>query len=114
MGSKYSVMLTAALVLTQLPGAFGDNAPLGVESVHPNLWQGSFAPFHRCPDSEQFVARLLDQMSLEEKIGQMIQADIASITPLNCAAINWVRSSPVAARHPAMTHAARRRRGLTW
>jgi beta-glucosidase len=31
--------------------------------------------------TEEFVSGLLQKMSLEEKIGQMIQADIASITP---------------------------------
>jgi beta-glucosidase len=33
------------------------------------------------PSTEDFVSDLLHKMSLEEKIGQMIQADIASITP---------------------------------
>src|ERR1700704_3666128 len=33
------------------------------------------------PSTEAFVSELLHKMSLEEKIGQMIQADIASITP---------------------------------
>jgi beta-glucosidase len=33
------------------------------------------------PSTEDFVSGLLQKMSLEEKIGQMIQADIASITP---------------------------------
>src|SRR5882762_5707389 len=33
------------------------------------------------PATEVFVADLLHKMSLEEKVGQMIQADIASITP---------------------------------
>jgi beta-glucosidase len=32
-------------------------------------------------DTEQFVERLVGQLSLEEKVGQMIQADIGSITP---------------------------------
>lgn len=31
--------------------------------------------------TEAFVQQLLAQMSLEEKVGQMIQAGIASITP---------------------------------
>jgi beta-glucosidase len=33
------------------------------------------------PSTEDFVSDLLHKMTLEEKIGQMIQADIASITP---------------------------------
>ena len=47
---------------------------------HPELWpEGVRAP--KNPTVESFVAQLLAQMSLEEKIGQMIQADIASISP---------------------------------
>jgi beta-glucosidase len=36
-------------------------------------------PLH--PDTEAFVNRLLSQMTLEEKVAQMIQADIGSTTP---------------------------------
>src|SRR6202020_1758499 len=35
----------------------------------------------RQPDVDERVNQLLGNMTLEEKIGQMIQADIASITP---------------------------------
>jgi beta-glucosidase len=49
-------------------------------SVHPELWPAaaSVAPD---PATETFVQQLLSQMSLEEKVGQMIQADIASVSP---------------------------------
>ena len=33
------------------------------------------------PEVERFVTQLLSTMTLEEKVGQMVQADIASITP---------------------------------
>jgi beta-glucosidase len=47
---------------------------------HPELWT---AVPHPAKDTavETFVAQLLSQMSLEEKVGQMVQADIASIAP---------------------------------
>ncbi len=47
---------------------------------HGDLWV-KISPEKRDPSVEQTVDRLLRQLSLEEKIGQMIQADIASITP---------------------------------
>ncbi len=50
-------------------------------SVHPQVWPS--AP-HASPDhgaKDAFVETLLTSMTLEEKIGQMIQADIASIQP---------------------------------
>src|SRR5271168_4855847 len=48
--------------------------------LHPDLWPvGSHSLERR--DTDAMVNELLAHMSLEEKIGQMIQADIASITP---------------------------------
>jgi beta-glucosidase len=50
------------------------------DSLHPNLWpHGSHSAL--LADNNAFVDRLLIRMTLEEKVGQMIQADIASITP---------------------------------
>ncbi len=55
-------------------------APAPVTSVHPELWP-TVAPESMDATTEAFVQQLLGRMSLEEKVGQMIQADIASITP---------------------------------
>lgn len=52
----------------------------GNTSVHPSLWPQRPATAAQ-PDTEAFVNALLARMSLEEKIGQMIQADIASLEP---------------------------------
>jgi len=56
------------------------SAPPSDQSVHPKLWPAAPAQ-SKDPAVEAFVGQLLAQMSLEEKVGQMIQADIASITP---------------------------------
>ena len=62
------------------PWARRPSASAAADSLHPNLWpQGSHSA--RLADSDAFVDRLLARMTLEEKVGQMIQADIASITP---------------------------------
>ena len=50
-------------------------------SVHPNLWAEAAPAAFATDRTERFVDRLLSQLSLEEKVGQMIQADIASISP---------------------------------
>ncbi|HEV2284805.1 MAG TPA: glycoside hydrolase family 3 N-terminal domain-containing protein [Steroidobacteraceae bacterium] len=60
--------------------AAGPSAGAGDATVHPALWPAR-PPAAPSPDTEAFVSALLARMSLEEKIGQMIQADIASITP---------------------------------
>src|ERR1700730_3949761 len=54
--------------------------PPAAASVHPELWSIDAPP---TPDAatEAFVQQLLACMSLEDKVGQMIQADIASISP---------------------------------
>jgi len=47
--------------------------------VHPALWPER-APAALQPQTEAFVDALLSRMSLEEKVAQMIQADVGSLT----------------------------------
>src|ERR1700689_1408946 len=62
------------------PAAAPPPASAPANSVHPELWPaGTPAPVDAA--TEAFVQQLLAHMSLEEKVGQMIQADIASISP---------------------------------
>lgn len=49
--------------------------------VQPDKWPAPVWPRPRDPALEQRIANLVDRMTLEEKIGQVIQADIASVTP---------------------------------
>ena len=55
-------------------------AAVASSSVHPELWPAA-APAAPDATTEAFVRQLLASMTLEEKVGQMIQADIASISP---------------------------------
>jgi len=76
--------LTALLPLTAL-GLFSLTAVGGApdsqaQSVPPDAWPAA-QPAALDRATEAFVGQLLQQMSLREKIGQMIQADIASISP---------------------------------
>lgn len=54
---------------------------LGTETVHPAQWSSPRWPFAADATLEAKVADLLRRMSVEEKIGQVIQPDIASVTP---------------------------------
>jgi beta-glucosidase len=65
--------MTAAAAATVTP------PPPGA-SVHPELWPAA-APHVAAAETVSLVEDLISRMSLEEKVGQMIQADIASITP---------------------------------
>lgn len=50
--------------------------------AHPDLWPHSASPAALTdPQTEAFIDALLARMTLEEKVGQTIQADISSITP---------------------------------
>ncbi|MGA2189948.1 MAG: glycoside hydrolase family 3 N-terminal domain-containing protein [Steroidobacteraceae bacterium] len=53
----------------------------GPDMVHPDLWPAPARGVLIRPEVESFVDRLLAAMSVEEKVGQMIQADISSIHP---------------------------------
>ncbi|MFI4866821.1 MAG: glycoside hydrolase family 3 protein [Steroidobacterales bacterium] len=49
--------------------------------AHPELWPRARSPGLVDPLSEQRISELMGRMSLEEKVGQIIQADIGYITP---------------------------------
>jgi len=72
--------LTAAVFLLSASGTASPPAVSASSSVHPELWRAG-TPIAADPAIAGFVEQLLGQMSLEEKVGQMIQADIASISP---------------------------------
>ena len=67
--------LLAALLFT------ASRAPAEDATVHPVLWPARSTPPTARTDTDEFVDALLARMSLEEKVGQMIQADIASLRP---------------------------------
>lgn len=56
-------------------------APEAASTVHPALWPAVSAPLRADAKLDQRVAGLLARMTLEEKVGQVIQPDIASVTP---------------------------------
>jgi beta-glucosidase len=70
----------ACLALAALASA-AQAAPLPeAATVHAALWPAHAAQALQ-PQTEAFVNGLLARMSLEEKVAQMIQADVASLTP---------------------------------
>ena len=60
-------------------GAPDSNGGAGMQ-IHPEIWPGApdLAPL---PAYEQEIAALLERMTVEEKVGQIVQADIGSVTP---------------------------------
>jgi beta-glucosidase len=78
--SSFPVSAVVASLLFFGPAAASPPPSAPADSVHPELWA---ARAHAPADAvtEGFVEQLLTHMSLAEKVGQMIQADIASISP---------------------------------
>jgi beta-glucosidase len=84
------IALAAALSLSLPDRAPAQTSFVTAEASHlteatrarPELWPRAASPDAMSdPRTEAFVEDLLSRMTLEEKVGQMIQADIGSITP---------------------------------
>ncbi|MEI6642797.1 MAG: glycoside hydrolase family 3 N-terminal domain-containing protein [Novosphingobium sp.] len=76
--------LLAAMLLASgsAVAAPGDSAPAVSSTAHPLLWPAAKSPAAITgPATERRIASMIAAMSLEQKIGQMIQADISAVTP---------------------------------
>ena len=76
-----SAALMATTLLSGVAVAQPVLAPVGKAVAHPALWPAAKSQGLVDPETEAFVDGLLARMTLEEKVGQMIQADTASIKP---------------------------------
>jgi len=75
--ARVSAVVALCLTLSAMRSA----APAYAEPLQPALWPAAVHRGADHGDTEALVDRLLAGMTVEEKVGQMIQADIASITP---------------------------------
>ena len=92
-GVRIATTLAGALAVALLSGcgkkeetpAAGDataQAPAAADgSIHPEQWPQPQWPFPADPALEKKIDDLLATMTVEEKVGQLVQGDIASITP---------------------------------
>jgi beta-glucosidase len=72
----------AAWALAVAAATSASAAPAGSPQVHPSLWPAAHSPAALTDArTEAFVATLMADMSVEEKVGQLIQADMTSIKP---------------------------------
>ncbi|NQD36436.1 exo 1,3/1,4-beta-D-glucan glucohydrolase [Permianibacter sp. IMCC34836] len=84
-----ALALVASLLLLQLsactetevtaPATTTDSE--SAQRIHPERWPQQSSPLPVDPALEAKVSALLARMTLEEKVGQIIQADIDSVTP---------------------------------
>lgn len=74
--------LPGLLLATMTTPVMAANTPeSSLATVHPQIWPSPAWPLPRDGALEQRVQALLKKMTLEEKIGQIVQADIGSVTP---------------------------------
>ncbi|WP_213980658.1 glycoside hydrolase family 3 protein [Sphingomonas sp. dw_22] len=73
-------LLLTTTIFAAMP-AFAQQAPTALSVAHPEKWPAAASQGLVDPATEKFVTELMARMSLEEKVGQMIQADIASMKP---------------------------------
>ncbi|MES1158391.1 MAG: exo 1,3/1,4-beta-D-glucan glucohydrolase [Terricaulis silvestris] len=83
-----SAVLAVALVAACAPGPQIPAAPAAAPApapppqlIHPDIWPQGHSGVSRTPAIEARVQQILGQMTVEDKVGQIIQADVNSVTP---------------------------------
>lgn len=76
---RFKGIVPAALTAIALMSCSPSESTPGV--INPENWPEAKSPFEVDPATEKKIAELLVKMSVEEKVGQIIQADINSVTP---------------------------------
>ena len=103
-----SALLLAALLGWSAVGAGSSAAPSAV--AHPSRWPAAHSPSAITDAAtEKRITDLIARMTVEQKVGQLVQADISTITPDDLADIRSDRSSRAATAGPTATNAQRRR-----
>ena len=77
-------------------------------------WPAVQSRVPRDPAVEARIDQMLARMTLEQKVAQVVQPDIASITPEEYRRYSSARCSPAATARPAAARMRRRRTGWRW
>ncbi|MDB5430038.1 MAG: celD [Caulobacter sp.] len=77
--SKPANLLFGLTLLALAPMVQAATAQPGL--AHPESWPAAHSPGLIDPKTEAFVTDLMSKMSVEEKVGQMIQGDLSNIKP---------------------------------
>jgi beta-glucosidase len=77
--AAYCAACALTVCTAATPAAYKD--PEGASTVHPQRWPKLHPALARDPQLEARVEQLLSRLTPAQKVGQLIQADIGSITP---------------------------------
>ncbi len=82
LGRLLLVVMTGAVLsaCTTLMSAPVTTPPAPATAIHPEIWPKLVNPVAADPAIEAKVSGLLSQMTVEEKVGQIMQADVNSVT----------------------------------
>src|SRR5690606_25298393 len=75
------LLAAAALAFAASAGAQPEAAPAEPGVAHPEIWPAYDYPVPESAGTEARIAELIGRMTLEEKIGQLVQGDLCCITP---------------------------------
>jgi beta-glucosidase len=75
------VVMALGAILSGLLASAQVDAVEPPATIHPDLWPQARPPFTSDPALERKVAALLAGMTLEQKVAQLIQGDISTLTP---------------------------------
>lgn len=71
------LLLTALVTIIGSPARAADDLPV----IHPDRWPARESHLPRNLAEEKQITALLERLSVTEKVGQLIQADISTVTP---------------------------------
>jgi beta-glucosidase len=75
------ICLLAAACHSETPSDSSNATESDASRIDPQNWPLQASVMVREPEMEQRISELLERMTLEEKVGQVMQADIDSVTP---------------------------------
>ncbi|MBS0374618.1 MAG: glycoside hydrolase family 3 C-terminal domain-containing protein [Proteobacteria bacterium] len=79
--TRRKILLLATLACTAVTAASSVAvAAANTPAVHPARWPAAHSPLHLSAADEARLEQLLNTLTLEERVGQMIQADIMSVS----------------------------------
>lgn len=78
---RHPIAFALGAVTLAVALAVATSSPAAAATVHPELWPVGASPLPVDAELEAAVDALVDAMSLEEKVGQVIQASITHVTP---------------------------------
>lgn len=79
---RQAMVMATALLLAGTAAAAAQTTGTDAAAVHPDLWPAAKSPpAISDAKTEARIAALIKKMTVEQKVGQLIQADISTITP---------------------------------